>query len=1687
MSAFDTKLETDGSKSATATAPALKDIATAKDNHAAQSSEKDRASKAAAAHLGNIEIHTHAGAAVEIDKNGKPIKFEEKGKTWTSTDGKTFTNGAEKMQLVPSKDGDYKLVAASAKPPEKATASPQSAAQIARDAVNNEKIDKQSASDLTRDLSDLNMKTHPQKQTGKVDRNAQQIETDFRLLLSTHNSAQMDQIKKDFQADPTNKGRTLESVIASDSDLSQGTKELANVYLKGNDKRTDADTKELAAKALTARDQPMFQEVMRNATPQARQDFLNNQGEQKVHTAFNGIFSTKDADHAMDYVKYGKLSAMRQIADSTGITKNSESIELALNSMTDHERTLYKTGQQLTDGKTQNLTPEQQQAKEYYTNLHDQINASGNSTQQIKWNDMAANKGGTFVSELADERHMLGANVADVSKRIEDMSQKDWEDLKQHPEKQNEVRKMLSTIDSNSQNVNKYMALYNAKMNDSVKTYADSQNTGLRPLTERLEDSNHWNGADANGMLDTLSKMTQAEKEQLQKDPAYRKEVQDYLQKNVHGTGLDATQRLLNTYIKDGVASKGDILSKLEGLDTKILGDRNEAVRSIQQAFKDDPTLRDRVNNPKTPDEKKYSEQFKTAALNAMGGFGYYQFGKDLIEKGSLPLEQQIKLNKGITSNDYPGAYNDLIHATPDEKTKLQNDADYRNKVIGFMDKDHQQIAMAVLKQGEVKPEDLIRTTALRWGGSSQIVSELGQIKPADLKAAEDSYHAKYGTQLADDVRGKVSGADKVTADRLLAGTLSAEEQARVSQLQTEKSRSGFGAWMADNVFQSKTGEIADEALQQTAAAVADKNKTAQSLAQASDVIKDMTPEQMQALQAHLDSQIITAAGTENKATDDHVEVKHAAANYTADAGIAAVSVGSMILTGGLDTPLVAALAVAGAGIKVGAGKAMEGNDYDSSVGHIASDAAIGSITAVTSALGPGQIAAVFRVGTVAAEGAARVTVANMIQAGAQDMLTSNAQVILEKGGTELLRNTLASGAQKITDAQLTTLASSAVSSTLTGTAREAAVEQVTDQLKQNLVTQMSQGMTAQFGHQALNVGAGATGGGLGSGTEAASNWDPTKSATENMTMIAKATGAGAASGGLGAGGMTAVIGSAKKAIGVIASARDAEQSATIDGTAMLRDVNSPAAETPPDVRPAIRPEPQVESPAIATSSEQAEGLETAALATDGGAQADSRLDAAKELLDNVESQPHSLDGVPGVNEDKGVLSSAQDLKESLASHAQITEDLQQANRDLSELTDELKGLKSLKAETIHSELTDSSSPQIKRLKTARKKLSEFWSTHKEEEIEDEDDPVSVALADQSAALSAEAQAASKSFKSAQEAASTRIAQIEGTPGQPGLLNRVYGHINNLNIQDEAQLQKIDEDTTALKTEVNIATSTGESIRPTAEEDVDLRRREEELSKPRSATSILEPDERTGFTKPDATANDTTPLRDAQASVAEAPPDVTPANDHGAVIKSPDLASSSEDESLDQAPPRIPYQVQNANNLLHGLEDSASPDGALVANENVRSLTSELKEALASHAQSVQDLQTADRSYAQYIQELKEMRQLTSENPESELTETSSPELRKLKIAQQNASDLKDGEDSETARRALQSAQNNFEIAQNAARLRIDQLRGVGRPGLLRGASASIVNSEKSVKENLEKIEQTTDALKDEINSLTRS
>ncbi|MDR3613354.1 MAG: hypothetical protein P4L53_07300 [Candidatus Obscuribacterales bacterium] len=114
MAAVDTKPDIpDKSKDGKdkPTPPALKDNATVHENKDSQREEQDRATKAASGHLGSVEIHTEAGATVEIDKNNKPVKFEEKGKVWTSTDGKTFTNGADIMQLKKAKDGDYQLVA----------------------------------------------------------------------------------------------------------------------------------------------------------------------------------------------------------------------------------------------------------------------------------------------------------------------------------------------------------------------------------------------------------------------------------------------------------------------------------------------------------------------------------------------------------------------------------------------------------------------------------------------------------------------------------------------------------------------------------------------------------------------------------------------------------------------------------------------------------------------------------------------------------------------------------------------------------------------------------------------------------------------------------------------------------------------------------------------------------------------------------------------------------------------------------------------------------------------------------------------------------------------------------------------------------------------------------------------------------------------------------------------------------------------------------------------------------------------------------------------------------------------------------------------------------------------------------------------------------------------------------------
>ncbi|HEY9683481.1 MAG TPA: hypothetical protein V6C86_18025 [Oculatellaceae cyanobacterium] len=944
-------------------------------------------------------------------------------------------------------------------------------------------------------------------------RSNSEIEKDIRQTLASHNSDQIKQMEAEYtKAHP---GQTLQDAIANDPKLSQTTKDMAKIYLNHSEANSDQESHQLIDIALKSKNVDCFNEVMANASQGVRDDFMKNGGEQKIKDSFGGWFSGNNVEHALDFAKEGKLDAATQVQDNHHLFNNNEGIELAIKQMTPSEREMYQNGKLISEGKQPaNLSGDDAtKASQYYERLHTAMTNTGNSTDVSKWEDeiSTTSSKGSFASSLADDRHWYGnAGIDTIQQQMRSMSQSDWQDCKQNPGRRDEVVQMLQSLGKSEDDIKKTMAVYDGMM--SSDTYDHAKDGAKQSVLDGINNSKHWYGNNRDGILDSIQNMSQADQNSYRTNAEFRQKVDAALKDSIEDVdGQSAAQRMLDA-IKAGKSPQGDIITTLQRLQNYDGSKTKEAVKDIEEAMKADPTLKDRILH-----DQQFGAQFKAAVQNAFGD-DYDNFGKPFVEQGDLPLDMKMHLAQDGFSNDNQLIYSSIAQASPEERNKLANDANYRQQVIGFLSEDRQQIVLAVAAQGEVRPEDTIRDASVGWGGSSDIVSALKGIKPEDLNTVKEAYAQKYGVALEADLSNKLSGTDKNEAERILTQNLDLETRVNIAKDQTENTRSGIGAAISDHVFNSATGSQADNSLDQTTAALADKNKMDKAIADGTALAAGMSPEQQQALQAQLTQRVNDAIESENTATDNHAKAKAAAAEYVSDGAIAAVAIGSIIVTGGADAPLVLALAAAGAGIKVGTNATMEGNDYDWSAGNVAKDALTGSVTAATSVIGPGEVAAVFGIGKEAAEGAAAVAI-NEVGANA---LREGGQKIIENGAKDLVREALASGAKKLDAKAFTELAEKAISPEIQGAAREEAVAHLATSLQEQVVNRMAKGVVARAQQQALNMAGGGMGGGAGGVVQGATEWDSRKGVGANFEHIAQTGFDGTLSGAVGGGVMTA-------------------------------------------------------------------------------------------------------------------------------------------------------------------------------------------------------------------------------------------------------------------------------------------------------------------------------------------------------------------------------------------------------------------------------------------------------------------------------------------------------------------------------------------------------------------------------------
>ena len=925
-----------------------------------------------------------------------------------------------------------------------------------------------------------------------------------RVIRDTLETMSAAEIKEADQQYRERYGVGLRDAIMNDPNVNAKTKEAVDIYLKGHDNRTHQDSTWLAQRAAQNGDPVMFQEVMRRAPKETRDYFASAEGQKLMKDNFEGhwyhaltfgatgyVYDTT-LNHTKDYAEFGRLSVATQTRDnSSWLGDNEQAIEAGLRNMPESEREMYRVGKAVANGEAVAGTVTQEQkdrAKQYYDSVQQAFKAAGNDNEQQKWEDMILHKGGSLVSRLAEHRGSIyDSSMHDVISTVENMGEADWKRLKEDPQYRDKVDKILDTYLSADEKARVMDIIDKKKASSSYDESKENQ----RSVLAAIDDNVRWYNNSEDQIYRSVENMTKAEREMYKRgsDPnstdAEAKKFATDLENKLRSSLDSSEQKVafgLLDQIKADPSKKAEmsIMDKLNLQASYMDADEAQVIRDIQEAFKKDSGLQDRIQNPKTEEERQFAAQFKDAASRALGSWDYEKYGKPLIETGKLSIELQMDLNRGIFNDDEQGAYKDVNQANDAEKQRILTDKAFQDRVLGFLSDDERAITLNSMRQGEMRAEDKLRSYMVGAGTSEDEIKQvLGDIKnrenylkagvPEDqvdakikekLDEVKREYARKYGTDLSADLIDELGGKDLREVQRDI-NQRDARSEYLFARDQASVTRSGFGAGFVDAAWDGTGYQLDNEINQLSKTMVEDPAK-----------LKEQVEQVYKAIDAHADS-------------------KEALADAVVDTTIAAVGVGGAFFTGGVSLSLLAYTGAAAAVFKVGAKAAIMGGDYDTGSSQVLLDAGTGFADGFTTFLGAG-----------AAKSAAQKT----LLAGGQAMLKEGAENGLKEGTEALIKQGLKEGG-KISDDAIRSMAKQlakegqeeALFQTMKKSMGEALVEQSRSMLKQ-MVMQTPE-----------NVLAGMAGGGA-SGTIRAGF--EAKSAEDFLVRAGTSAGFGALGGG---------------------------------------------------------------------------------------------------------------------------------------------------------------------------------------------------------------------------------------------------------------------------------------------------------------------------------------------------------------------------------------------------------------------------------------------------------------------------------------------------------------------------------------------------------------------------------------------
>ncbi len=851
-------------------------------------------------------------------------------------------------------------------------------------------------------------------------------EKEVRDSLSTLTAAQITEVKTKYQNDY---GRDLESDLMNDENLSVQTKEALKIILKGSDGRTDEDTLNLADYALKQRRPDIFNDVFRDATPAAREQFKAADGYKRIEAAYTdeyGGVNTADAQISKDFLDRGSASIATIAAGNTHwYHTNREDISRSTLNASEQDRKDFEKGEQLKLANETPKTPDEERALNYYNSVDTALHGAGDNREVAIWEAQLRNHGG-FITEALSSRYEgfwftgIGANT-DKNKlvgSVENISKTDWQYLKSHPEELKNIERALGTFEDNHRE--EVMTMLENKV--KADTFEQSQTIGNRDIEERLKDAR-----DCKSRIDAIEGMSQQERQNYLNNAGGLKERLD----QYFAPGTERERYAFNNIVHEVPGQTGPITRIL--LDDLKTGVKPAIViNHIEEAFKADPTLRERMANPQTEEDQKLSQWFHTSVERAVtnAGMGAQFTKKDgmLIEGsdkhvkeyenlvfngGQVPLEKNLLL-----TSDNVERINIILHASDEDKTRLLNanpnqaTKQFQDSVLGTTSE--REVALYALSQrdekgnGTLTDADRFRLFALGDKvDQDELRDKLAKMTPEQRQQLADEYYTKYHRLITSDAIEKVKEEDKWRFRELLSPTdISVRQIALDSQRALNSHTSDFDPvlkrfWDYSRVSADTTQDNLNKFVTEHA-----------------KELDKLTPEQRK--------QFDDAIKNFSEAQKNYINSKGEFAEAFVNATITVAAIGGALFTGGTSLTLLTAIGAGGAVYRVGMMKAIQGSDFDKSAKNIFKQGFEGGSAAMLGFMGPesfglkGLMVGEKLAGQTARKLVTDVDTIKLFKEGSEEILTSTlakfsreSAIVGEKEITALAEKIAAGGVDK--------------------------------------------------------------------------------------------------------------------------------------------------------------------------------------------------------------------------------------------------------------------------------------------------------------------------------------------------------------------------------------------------------------------------------------------------------------------------------------------------------------------------------------------------------------------------------------------------------------------------------------------------------------------------------------------------